>query len=67
MGLLSFVLNFVLNVTAISGLLFFVGKTEGQSILAVGHHSSMHTCVDDASTAIMWAVPCNNYMYMYYC
>ena len=28
-----------------------------QSVLAVGCHSSMHMCKDDASTAIAWVAP----------
>ena len=36
---------------------FFAGKTEGADVLAVGRHSSMRTCADDALTAITWAAP----------
>ena len=44
-------LSFVLSITATN----FAGKMEGAEC-TVGCHSSMHMCVDDASTAIMWAV-----------
>ena len=39
--------------------LFLRGRLRGQSVLAVGRHSSMHTCADDSSTAITWAAPRN--------
>ena len=46
------------------------GRLRGQSELAVGCHSSMHTCVDDASSAITWAAPRNkllkDYSFDYY-
>ena len=38
----------------------FVGKTEGQSVLAVGCHLLVHTCEDDTSTACAWAAPHNS-------
>ena len=37
--------------------LFLQGRLRGQSILADGSHSSVHTWEDDASTAYTWAVP----------
>ena len=39
-------------------VIFCGGRLRGQSILAVGRHSSVHMCADDASTAITWVVSC---------
>ena len=45
----------------------FVGKTEGAEHMAVGCHSSMHTCADDASsTTRVWVVLCNKLLKDYY-
>ena len=61
------ILNFGLSVTATD---FLWGRLRGQGEQAVGCHSSMHMCVDDASSAIMWAAPLNkllkDYSFDYY-
>ena len=49
-------LRFALGVTGTYRLHLLQGRLRGQSVLAVGRHLSMHTCTDDASTAITWAV-----------
>ena len=47
-------------ITGTYRLRFLAGKTEGaEHILAVGRHSSMHMCADDASTTSVWAAPHN--------
>ena len=43
-------LSFTLSVTEIYHLRFCTEKTEGESVLAVGTHSLVHTYEDDAST-----------------
>ena len=51
-------LSFVLSVTATWG------RLRGQGELAVGRHLSMHTCADDASSAITWAAPHKKIIYL---
>ena len=55
-------LSFALNVTGTYRLRFLAGRLSGQSILAVGRHSSVHTCENDASTASF--KPFNNHPYI---
>ena len=49
-------LSFFLSITATD---FLRERLKGQSVLAVGCHSAMHMCMDDASIAITWAVSRN--------
>ena len=53
-------LSFALGITGTHCWCFFLQqRLRVQSTLAVGNHSSMHMCMDDSSTAIMWVAPHN--------
>ena len=59
-------LSFVFSITGTyTACTFLQGRLRGQSVLAVGCHSSVHMCEDDASTACAWAALCNTLQEIY--